>query len=136
MCGPGIRFRGQEVKADQSHLSVNPLRINSCSANITTAMRFAGNEGERNDGGFHVFLVTDTTPIIDIATFQGSLNPELVCYKNECETMLKPGCEFLRLTLEEVIEVAVEDPEFRVSGKVVTIMRMMDARIWRVKPPP
>ena len=91
--GSSVRFRGQMVHKGGN--AINPRRMNSTTAHWDAAVRFAlGKE----DSTIFVLFLEPTCRVLDIRTFFGQENKGLVCFDEECETLIDASQEWLEIS--------------------------------------
>ena len=112
--GTNVRYRGQTAAKNGS--VIVPERFNSTAASRAPAMEFTN---RKQDDALHILVIHKNVQVLDIHTFLGSeQNPDLVCFKDECELLIKPNMKYEQMTEEKALLLYGEytsEPQYKIS---------------------
>lgn len=112
--GKYVRFRGQH-STNGGNVMV-PERLNSTTHSPSVAESFTY---RKDDPNLHVLLLSRDCPVLDIRTFLGAdQNPELVCFSEECEVLLKPDLRYKKLSLADAMVYGAQDMDYFISSEI------------------
>lgn len=143
--GKYVLYRGAttELERGESHqdaAKINEFRLVSASRSIVSAMNFVDNSVSQCC--LNVFLLDPDCQVIDVNVFMGTSgeNKGMICHKDECELIMKPGGRYEKLGSTEN---ALQDPliknligtnEYSIANRDLEWLKAQLATWWLVRP--
>ena len=144
--GRYVLYRGNTVEMEpgftyQEAARVEQNRLVSTSRSINSAAHFV--KTEISNCCLNVFLVDSGCRVIDVNAFMGisAESRQLVCYKDECEVILEPGCRYEKIGSTDdarqlpFIRRMMGSDDYKISANDLETLRARKSTWWRVMMP-
>jgi len=124
----------------QDAAKVEEFRLVSASRSIVSAMNFV--DPDVSQCCLNVFLLDPDCQVIDVNVFMGTSgeNKGMVCHKDECELIMKPGGRYEKLGSTEKalqdpsIENLIRTRDYMIADNELRWLQAQQATWWLVRP--